>query len=249
MKLKSKIIISFCIIIFVPIVLMMAALFSFQRIQVKAIEQTYGIKENNYSYFSNSMQLLSRFTKECFKELKDAAKNDPARLEDQEYLNELNQTLEEKSSYLIVRKDKELIYIGEDASISLLTQLPSYGDTVKDEDAGTYIDGDEQVLIKQIDFQFQDGSDGSAFIVTILEETVPEVKKLLIDVLISILLILVLTATMLTIWMYTSMINPIKNCRRRHRISRTAILIFQWNRTAGMRLGNSADRLRRCACA
>ena len=160
MKLKSKIIISFCIIIFVPIVLMMAALFSFQRIQVKAIEQTYGIKENNYSYFSNSMQLLSRFTKECFKELKDAAKNDPARLEDQEYLNELNQTLEEKSSYLIVRKDKELIYIGEDASISLLTQLPSYGDTV--------------------------------------------------NVLISILLILVLTATMLTIWMYTSMINPIK---------------------------------------
>ena len=125
-----------------------------------------------------------------------------------------------------MRKDKELIYIGEDASISLLTQLPSYGDTVKDEDAGTYIDGDEQVLIKQIDFQFQDGSDGSAFIVTILEETVPEVKKLLIDVLISILLILVLTATMLTIWMYTSMINPIKNCRRRHRISRTAILIF-----------------------
>lgn len=63
--------------------------------------------------------------------------DDPARLEDQEYLNELNQTLEEKSSYLIVRKDKELIYIGEDASISLLTQLPSYGDTVKDEDAGT----------------------------------------------------------------------------------------------------------------
>jgi len=79
--------------------------------------------------------------------VRDAAKNDPARLEDQEYLNELNQTLEEKSSYLIVRKDKELIYIGEDASISLLTQLPSYGDTVKDEDAGTYIDGDEQVLI------------------------------------------------------------------------------------------------------
>ena len=210
MKLKSKIIISFCIIIFVPIVLMMAALFSFQRIQVKAIEQTYGITENNYSYFSNSMQLLSRFTKECFKELKDTAKDDPARLEDQDYLDELNQTLEEKSSYLIVRKDKELIYIGEDASISLLTQLPSYGDTVKDEDAGTYIDGDEQVLIKQIDFQFQDGSAGSAFIVTILEETVPEVKKLLIDVLVSIILILVLTATMLTIWMYTSMINPIR---------------------------------------
>lgn len=120
---------------------------------------------------------------------------------------------------------------------------------MKDEDAGTYIDGDEQVLIKQIDFQFQDGSDGSAFIVTILEETVPEVKKLLIDVLISILLILVLTATMLTIWMYTSMINPIKKLQTAAQNIKDGNLDFQWNRTAGMRLGNSADRLRRCACA
>ena len=146
MKLKSKIIISFCIIIFVPIVLMMAAFFSFQRIQVKAIEQTYGIKENNYSYFSNSMQLLSRFTKECFKELKDAAKNDPARLEDQEYLNELNQTLEEKSSYLLVREGlAELIYIRTSRGwkhYTLLTlSCPSHGDTANDEDAGTYVDG------------------------------------------------------------------------------------------------------------
>ena len=39
---------------------------------------------------------------------------------------------------------------------------------------------------------------------------VPELKSLLIDIMVSIVLILVLTACMLTVWIYTSLINPIK---------------------------------------
>lgn len=45
---------------------------------------------------------------------------------------------------------------------------------------------------------------------TRLEEMVPELKSLLIDIMVSIVLILVLTACMLTVWIYTSLINPIK---------------------------------------
>ena len=51
MKFKNKIIISFCIIIFVPILLALIVMFSFQQIQLKAIEQTYGIEREDYSYF------------------------------------------------------------------------------------------------------------------------------------------------------------------------------------------------------
>ena len=40
MKFKNKIIISFCIIIFVPIFLATLVLFSMQHIQMRAIEQT-----------------------------------------------------------------------------------------------------------------------------------------------------------------------------------------------------------------
>ena len=76
--------------------------------------------------------------------------------------------------------------------------------------SGTYIDGEEQALVKQIDFTDQEGRDSSVFIVTRLEEMVPEIKSLLIDILVSIVLILLLTACMLTIWIYTSLINPIK---------------------------------------
>lgn len=210
MKFKNKIIISFCIIIFVPILLAIAVMYSFQHIQLKAIEQTYGVESKNYNYFNNSMQLLSRFTRDTFQELTEVAADSPQMLADDTYLWEINAKLEEKSSYLIVRKDKELVYIGEDASIALLTQLPDYGDAIKNFNSGTYIDGEEQALIRQIDFGYEDGTEGSLFIVTILEETIPEIKNLIADILISVLLILVLTACMLTVWIYTSLINPIK---------------------------------------
>ena len=200
MKFKNKIIISFCIIIFIPILLAVAVLFGFQKIQLKSIEQTYGVESDDYSYFSNSMQLLSRFTRESFETL----------LEDKAFLEQMNDTLREKYSYLVVRRGDELIYVGDDKEASLLTDLPAYGGEESGADTGIYVDGDKQALIKQIDFVYTDGSQGSVFIITILEETVPELKSLMADVGISIVLILILTACMLTVWIYTSFINPIK---------------------------------------
>ncbi|MFR8274672.1 MAG: two-component sensor histidine kinase, partial [Roseburia hominis] len=179
MKFKNKIIISFCIIIFIPILLAVAVLFGFQKIQLKSIEQTYGVESDDYSYFSNSMQLLSRFTRESFETLLDLSKQDPDKLEDKAFLEQMNDTLREKYSYLVVRRGDELIYVGDDKEASLLTDLPAYGGEESGADTGIYVDGDKQALIKQIDFVYTDGSQGSVFIITILEETVPELKSLM----------------------------------------------------------------------
>lgn len=48
------------------------------------------------------------------------------------------------------------------------------------------------------------------FVITSIKSLVPEMKELLIDIIISVLLILLLTAGMLTIWNYRSIITPIK---------------------------------------
>ena len=168
MKFKNKIIISFCIIIFIPILLAVAVLFGFQKIQLKSIEQTYGVESDDYSYFSNSMQLLSRFTRESFETLLDLSKQDPDKLEDKAFLEQMNDTLREKYSYLVVRRGDELIYVGDDKEASLLTDLPAYGGEESGADTGIYVDGDKQALIKQIDFVYTDGSQGSVFF--------PEVK-------------------------------------------------------------------------
>ena len=48
MKLKTRLSISFCIIIFVPILLAAFVIFGFQKFHMRAIEQTYGIETGDY---------------------------------------------------------------------------------------------------------------------------------------------------------------------------------------------------------
>ncbi|MBR5126825.1 MAG: HAMP domain-containing histidine kinase [Roseburia sp.] len=210
MKFRNKIIISFCIILFVPLVLAAGAIFGFQQIQMKMIEQTYGIESNDYGYLSNSVQLLNRFTTDIYQELQEMSVVSPERFAQEDFLRQMNERLEGKASYLIVRKGGELSYIGKNASTALLTQLPDYGSADDNVNAGMYMDVGEQVLVKQIDFYFHDQSEGSAFIVTRMEEVVPEIKDLAIDAIVSIVVILIFTACMLSVWIHTSLMKPIK---------------------------------------
>lgn len=210
MKFKNKLVISFCIILFVPLVLATGVLFSFQQIQMKVIEQTYDVTSDDYGYLSNSVQLLNRFTKDIYQELKVTAQTEPQKFAQEPFLEQMNTKLEGKASYLIVRINSQLSYIGKNASAALLTQLPDFGSADDNINAGTYLDVDEQVLVKQIDFRFEDGMEGSAFIVTNMEEVVPEIKDLAIDAIVSIVIILVFTACMLSAWIHTSLMKPIK---------------------------------------
>lgn len=210
MKLRTRLSISFCIIIFVPIVLALFAFWGFKGIHMKAIEQTYGIEESDENYLLNSLQLLNRYTSSNYKGLENAAETMPEVFEDRAYLDKMNAELAQKYSYLMVRKEQEIIYSGNSESALSAEDLPDYEDGENDSVSGTYVDGEKQVLIKQIDFVFPDDIQGSIFIVTTAYEILPEVQDLLFDALVSIVLILVLTAAMLIIWIYQGIIWPIK---------------------------------------
>lgn len=66
MKLKTRLIISFCIILFVPILLAVVVLMGFQKYQFKTIETTYGLESGNYRDLVNPLQLLNRYTKKNY---------------------------------------------------------------------------------------------------------------------------------------------------------------------------------------
>ena len=211
MKLKTRLIISFCIIIFVPVLLAGLALFGFQHFQLKEIEKNYGVGANSdYTYLTNSLQLLNRYTKEICTNLTEVSEDQPQKLEDISYLASVNQTLEDKYSYLIVRKDKKIIYTGAGGDGLSEKSLPDYGDGETDPESGFFLDGDTQALVKQIDFLCDDGTKGTVFIVTTTHSLIPEMKELIIDILASVILILIFTAAMLTIWIYRGIIGPLK---------------------------------------
>ena len=112
MKIKTKLIISFCIIIFVPVFLATIAIVGFCNIQTHVIEETYGIKNANAYSIMSSVQLLNKYTVGDFEKIKHTIKQNSEELLDIDYLQELNSDLLTKYSYLIVRAGKSLYYNG-----------------------------------------------------------------------------------------------------------------------------------------
>ena len=215
MKLKTRLTISFCIIIFVPILLAVFVIWGFQKFQIKAIETTYGIESGTYTYLTNPVQLLNQYTKRNYERLLKEASGNPDRFLEKAFLDKINRELKGKYSYLIVRKEDIIIYKGMNSDLEE-KDLPGYGEGAQEEEdavSGVYVDGDEEILIKQINFNFTDGDRGSAFIITTSYEVLPEVQRLFFDVCISVLMILILTAAMLIIWIYQGIIRPLKELK------------------------------------
>ncbi len=75
---------------------------------------------------------------------------------------------------------------------NVISQLPEYGAAETTSENGMYLGGKAQVLLKQIDFQYLDGSEGSAFIVTNVGSLIPEVKNLFVEIIVCIFLVLVI---------------------------------------------------------
>ena len=210
MRLKSKLIISFCIILFVPILLACIVSVGFLRFQVKSIEENYGLQNENMFDITNGVQLLNRYTVPDFEEIIQISEEMPTKLENSSYLNALDKRLKEKHSYLIVRKGDELIYNGGTDNAHVVSVLPNYTHMEQNATFGTYIDSEDEIIVKHVDFQYLDETKGTAFIITTTDKLVPEVKTLVVDGLISVVLILALTAFVLIAWIYQSLITPIR---------------------------------------
>ena len=210
MKQRTRLLIAFCTIIVVPIVLVWIAFSSFRHLQMKELQENYGIDVSDYTYLMNTVQLLNRYTEESFEGLLELADENPECLEDVEYLKTVDAALADKNSYLLVRKDEDIYFLGGDRNYTIPEYLPEYTGTVERSMHGIYVDCADHALMKQVDFLFSDGAKGSAFIISNARKMIPEMKNLIIDMFVSVILILIFTASMLALWIYSGMINPIR---------------------------------------
>ena len=213
MKLKARLKIAFCAVILVPILLFGAAIWGFSKYQIRGIEKSSGI---NFSleYLVNSVQIISQSTEELCERMRETARTDPDRFLNFSYLQEINEELSSKYSYLLMRKDGEVYYKGTAGDVEkLFRQLPEFGEGITGADGGTYIGQDINALVKQVDLTFSDETTSSVFIITSASAMMPQMRTLLIDMLIVIIVILAITAIVMTVWIYTGINNPLKKLR------------------------------------
>ena len=212
LKLKTKLKIAFVTLITLPILLTSLAVFGFGMYQINVIEKTYDISEATYESLSNSVQIMNRMVEKSYKELEEISRRNPQKMEDATYLETINARLQKKSSYLLVRKGNTIVYLGTSAKEAdgVLHQLPTYKSHDATSENGMYLGGEAEALLKQIDFRYEDDSEGSAFIVTDVSDMIPEVRMFMQDMLLAVIVILVMTAALMVFWIHRSIASSIE---------------------------------------
>ncbi len=212
MKLKTRLAIAFITITLVPILLIYMVVMGLSSYQAKAFSKAYGLTETIDLFSGNSVQAFNRLTQRYQEKLIETISSDSGNFDDIDYLNEMNELLEQYYAYLVVRKGEEIIYAGDGdntAEEDVLSSLPPYGSAEGMEEGGLYLDGDSQHLIKQVDFLYPDGTEGSAFLVSRVDDFLPEVKMMFQEMLISGILILIVAGMAMAMWIYRSIIHPL----------------------------------------
>lgn len=206
MKFKTRLQVTFISIILLPLLLTVLALMMI-GIYLMNFQKGFGLRDLDYAMISANLQDFVSDTDKLYGMLLEQAQKDPSLLEQKEYLEKMSTEASRRSTYLILRKDEELYYTGNpSASKSIFYKLPGFHSEELDEDSGYYFKELEN-YVKQIDFSFQDGSQGSLFVVTRLNTLIS--KRLLTDMLIAIFIILIITSLMLTRWIHRGVFTPI----------------------------------------
>lgn len=197
-----------------PVMLLAVTAATIVNLQMESIHEVYDVKADTLHVITNPIRIMNRLTRGTYNEIKLAAVRNSYKLEDLEYIEELNDELLHKYSFLAVRKDDEFLFVGNTKQFEMVKDsLQEYGMNNIDVDGGIYIEGVVPFLVKAQDFQYLDGGKGTIFVITDLDTLVPQIKAVAVQSVISFLMILCFTAFILMLWIYSSILKPLNILR------------------------------------
>ena len=206
MKFKTRLLITSISIVLVPLLLTSIA-FIVVASHVENMENEVGLLDRQNLAAAYTIENYSHMTEAVLQEVKSYIEQNSAKLEDKEYLDKISGELNNKFSYIIVRKDDEVYYTDNDTDTKrIFAMLPEYGNEMPDSETGLYYN-DMKRLVKQLDFRFADESDGSFFIVTSVRSLIS--RNALKEMIFALILVLCITSIVLTWWMQKGLFTPI----------------------------------------
>lgn len=215
MKLNKKIIISFIIITIFPLMMIFFVVLLIGGHQIKSIEDKYDVKLSSYEMLYNSIGILDQITDNVKQQLHEVNESNPEKLEELSYLNKLNDEISDKFTFILMVKGDEIIYNGNDGELSNITAiLSSENYNVKVINESLYVSGATQYLIKQEPFVYADGSDGAIYVISKIENSLPEIKRMIAVFAIYFIMITVITGIVLTIWIYKGILRPVNELKK-----------------------------------
>ncbi|MGN0384759.1 MAG: ATP-binding protein [Lachnospiraceae bacterium] len=207
MKFRTRLIVTFSTIVLLPLALTIIAFLCIGVVLMNNAEPE-GMGSIDYKEISDSAEVVGEQTQILYEKLVEIKQKDAYVFEDMEYLKNLNDSINRKNSYILVRKNDSIYYTGnEKAAKVIFSRLPGYGENDGSVESVNYYH-DLNKYTKQLDFEFRDGSPGSLFIITRVNNLIS--GTLLKDMFFAMFAILVFTSFLLTRWIHRGVFNPIK---------------------------------------
>ena len=209
MKLSTKMRISFGILIIVPACLFILAAVGIVRVSMRNFEIQYDASGTSYTALANPIALVTKMCESEYNKLVESSANSTEDFANPVYLDNINKGLKKSNSYLLVVEDGECIYAGNSGYEEI---LKSVIETDLGDDKGIYLK-EYNVMVNNVNYTSVTGKTGTAFVVMQIKDIIPQVKNLLYDGIVAIVVVLVLTSGAFVSWMYRTMVNPINRLK------------------------------------
>ncbi len=210
MSLRRRILTAIILCLLLPLLIIGIVMMLVLNMQTQMISATYDVDANMIELIQNSPSMFMGMAEEEHRQFLSVLRNNPERLTDMKWLSEQNKRLDDKFSFLCLRIDDRIVYIGNESFFKMIeSELPAYVGPDSKTKNSIFLEESSHAIIRQIDFQTGSGENASLFIFTDVKHLLPQMRKSLVELLIALLAGLVLTTVIVVTWLYRSIVQPL----------------------------------------
>ncbi len=210
MKLKTKLMISFCSIIILPTLLFSIFGVTLLQYQVMAVRYRYGIEASASDMMPGSVRLMDRMMQQIENELEEKRRTEPDFFEDETALMEYCKEKASDNINFILLRDGKLFFETDELYEVLQDEFQDEYEFADKEVPVLYI-SDKNIFIYNLTDIAAGKNDvlQGMYAVVRADQWHPQVKVLIIQSVCAIIFVLILTASVFTMWVYRSIVHPI----------------------------------------
>ncbi len=213
MKIRGKLVVAFLLITLFPLGMFLLSSNFIIHKEADYLNDHYYIECDGFKNMINPYKLLHKITEHDYNMLIDTAENRPETLIDTENLTYINNLLQKRHSFLILRHNGTDVFVGNEELYNRMPDLSFFHNSEWDNQNLILMDQNNSIVIQTKYFYFRDNTEGLLFLATDVSGLFTHWHRFIQELLYSYLLIIFITALLLIAWIYRSIVLPLNILR------------------------------------
>lgn len=205
MRLATRMKITYVVVFFVPLVLLVVTFLCLGSIELNALREKYGMENASVTMLFDPFEMLDHMSGNLIDDLENVIETEPEKLEDFTYLEKVDGDFQKAASSLVVLKNGEIYFSGVDEQEQEITI--EYA-------KGSFVTGSAPYHLKQLQFRFRDGAEGTIQVFTPVAIVMEQVQGTIAKIVVSSIIVLLLVVAISFTWLYQSIVQPLEKLKK-----------------------------------